>query len=270
MARGRDATNLPRNGAFTSTSCARGPTSAPLSIAIATRAYAIGALLMLHKAIPAAHYMIAVFGGPNVRCTAYAPYGTKELSDLAVAGLEGRNGVLLGNHGMIATGATLTEAMWRANELETLAKMYYLTLAAGQPVILSDDEIRISACRMPTCLTELTADLAIGLFQASVLLVSFVGVLWLLSDQVVFLIRGRSVVIPGYMVWCALIYAVAGSIAWSVRRPLIRARATRCPRGRSPVRHTGEVAKKTREPRQSRSKATNRRGRHSSTPRRSC
>jgi L-fuculose-phosphate aldolase len=99
------------------------------------------ALSMLHKPIPAAHYMIAIFGGPNVRCTAYAPYGTKELSDLAVAGLEGRNAVLLANHGVIATGATLSEAMWRASELETLAKMYYLALAAGRPVILSDEEV---------------------------------------------------------------------------------------------------------------------------------
>jgi L-fuculose-phosphate aldolase len=99
------------------------------------------ALSMLHKPIPAAHYMIAIFGGPNVRCTAYAPYGTKELADLAVAGLDGRNGVLLGNHGMLAAGATLAEAMWRAGELETLAKMYYLALAAGRPVILSDDEV---------------------------------------------------------------------------------------------------------------------------------
>jgi L-fuculose-phosphate aldolase len=99
------------------------------------------ALSMLHKPIPAAHYMIALFGGPTIRCTAYAPYGTKELADVAVAGLEGRNGVLLGNHGMIATGATLVEAMWRAGELETLAKMYYLALAAGRPVVLSDDEV---------------------------------------------------------------------------------------------------------------------------------
>jgi len=99
------------------------------------------ALSMLHKPIPAAHYMIAAFGGPSVRCTPYAPYGTKELSELAVAGLEGRNGVLLGNHGMIATGATLAEAMWRAGELETLAKMYYLAMVAGRPVILSDDEV---------------------------------------------------------------------------------------------------------------------------------
>ena len=99
------------------------------------------ALSMLHKPIPAAHYMIALFGGPTIRCTAYAPYGTKELADVAVAGLEGRNGVLLGNHGVIATGATLAEAMWRASELETLAKMYYLALAAGRPVVLADDEV---------------------------------------------------------------------------------------------------------------------------------
>ena len=62
------------------------------------------ALSMLHKPIPAAHYMIALFGGPTVRCTTYAPYGTKELSELAVAGLKARNGVLLGNHGLIAVG----------------------------------------------------------------------------------------------------------------------------------------------------------------------
>jgi L-fuculose-phosphate aldolase len=98
-------------------------------------------LSMLRKPIEAAHYMIALFGGPSVRCTSYAPYGTKELADLAVAGIEGRNAVLLGNHGMIAVGATLAEAMWRASELETLAKMYYLALAAGRPFILSDDEI---------------------------------------------------------------------------------------------------------------------------------
>jgi L-fuculose-phosphate aldolase len=99
------------------------------------------ALSMLHKPIPAAHYMIAVFGGPTVRCTGYAPYGTKELSELAVAGLEARNGVLLGNHGIIAVGETLAQAMWRATELETLAKMYHLALTVGEPVVLSDDEI---------------------------------------------------------------------------------------------------------------------------------
>jgi L-fuculose-phosphate aldolase len=99
------------------------------------------ALSMLNKPILAAHYMIALFGGPIVECTKYAPYGTKELSELAIAGLADRHGVLLGNHGAIATGGTLESAMYRAVELEALARMYYLATAAGRPAILSDDEI---------------------------------------------------------------------------------------------------------------------------------
>jgi len=35
----------------------------------------------------------------------------------------------------------LQQAMFRMRELETLAKMYYLALAVGRPVVLSDAEI---------------------------------------------------------------------------------------------------------------------------------
>ncbi len=99
------------------------------------------ALAMLNRPILAAHYMIALFGGPVIECAKYAPYGTKELSDLAIAGLGDRHGVLLGNHGAIATGATLESAMHRAVEMEALARMYYLAIAVGRPAILSDEEI---------------------------------------------------------------------------------------------------------------------------------
>ena len=96
---------------------------------------------MLRRPLLATHYMIAAFGGPDVRCTDYAPYGTPELSSLAVEGLRDRTAVLLGSHGMIAIGADLAQAMWRAVELETLAKMTHLALAIGTPVVLPDDEI---------------------------------------------------------------------------------------------------------------------------------
>ena len=98
-------------------------------------------LATLRWEIPAVHYMIAAFGGPTVRCVDYAPYGTQELSRLVVAGLEGRDGVLLANHGAIVTGENLRKALWRAVELEALAQVYYLGALAGDPVILSDDEI---------------------------------------------------------------------------------------------------------------------------------
>jgi L-fuculose-phosphate aldolase len=98
-------------------------------------------LAIANKPIPAVHYMIAAFGGPDIRCAPYATYGTRELSDNALAALKGRNGCLLANHGMIAVGPGLDRAMWLAHELEALAKQYYHVLLIGGPVILSEAEI---------------------------------------------------------------------------------------------------------------------------------
>eukprot|EP01037_Dinobryon_pediforme_P021095 gene21095-21874_t len=95
-------------------------------------------LAIARKPIPACHYMIAAFGGNDIRVADYATYGTAELSANALKALDGRTGCLLANHGMIATGATLEKAMWLAVELETIAKQYYHTLLIGGPVILSD------------------------------------------------------------------------------------------------------------------------------------
>jgi len=98
-------------------------------------------LAIARKPIPACHYMVAAFGGNDIRCAGYALYGTQELSELALEALEGRNGCLLANHGMIAIGANLDKAMWLAVELETLARQYYLSLALGSPHILSEADI---------------------------------------------------------------------------------------------------------------------------------
>lgn len=71
-------------------------------------------------------------------------------------------------------------------------------------------------------LTDLTTGLGFGLVQSSILLASFVGVLWSLSSGFVFHIGGHSFAIPGYMVWAAIIYAGSASmITWLVGRPLI-------------------------------------------------
>lgn len=99
------------------------------------------ALAMLRKDIPAAHYMIAAFGGSTVRCAAFATFGTAELSRNALAALKDRTACLLANHGAIAIGADLDTAMWRAVELEALARQYAIACQTGEPVILSDDEI---------------------------------------------------------------------------------------------------------------------------------
>jgi L-fuculose-phosphate aldolase len=102
-------------------------------------------LAIAGKAIPACHYMIAAFGGMEIRCAPYATFGTKELSVHAIRALEGRAGCLLANHGMIATGATLAKAMWLAVELETIAKQYYMSLLIGGPNLLSEAAIADTA-----------------------------------------------------------------------------------------------------------------------------
>jgi len=102
-------------------------------------------LAIARREIPACHYMIAAFGGTNVRCAPYATFGTKELSDHALKALEGRFACLLANHGMIVLGENLQKALWRAVELETIAKQYYYSLLIGGPVLLSEAQIAETA-----------------------------------------------------------------------------------------------------------------------------
>ena len=77
-------------------------------------------------------------------------------------------------------------------------------------------------------LTELSADLAIGLLQASILLITFINILWGISSGFVFHVAGRTLAIPGYMVWAAVIYAASASLVsiW-VGRSLIERNAER-------------------------------------------
>ena len=77
-------------------------------------------------------------------------------------------------------------------------------------------------------LAEFTAELATGLIQQTFLLTTFVGVLWNLSSALVFRIGGADVTIPGYMVWCAMLYAFLGSaLTFLVGKPLIVLNAER-------------------------------------------
>jgi L-fuculose-phosphate aldolase len=103
------------------------------------------ALAMARRPIPACHYMIAAFGGTDVRVAPYATYGTAELSAHAVAALDGRDACLLANHGAIAVGSGLERAMWLAVELETLAKQYVVSLSVGGPVLLDDAQVADAA-----------------------------------------------------------------------------------------------------------------------------
>ncbi|HUI21376.1 MAG TPA: ABC transporter ATP-binding protein/permease [Methylocella sp.] len=77
-------------------------------------------------------------------------------------------------------------------------------------------------------LVELSTDLGIGLLQSTLLLGSFITVLWTASREITFSVEGLSFSFPGYMVWLALIYAgIASFVSWRVGRPLIPLNAER-------------------------------------------
>lgn len=100
-------------------------------------------LACLHKEIPPFHYMIAVAGGSTIRCAPYALFGTQELSDHALHALENRKACLLANHGMIALGRDLADALRVAVEVESLCEQYWRALQIGEPKLLSDKEMSL-------------------------------------------------------------------------------------------------------------------------------
>jgi putative ATP-binding cassette transporter len=102
-------------------------------------------------------------------------------------------------------------------------RAYFLGLTSDIGVN-PDQRMQADALR----LTEFSVTLSIGLLRSSLLLVSFLGVLWLLSGEVVFALGGSSFTVPGYLVWCALAYAFVGSwLTWRMGRPLIAINAER-------------------------------------------
>ena len=98
-------------------------------------------IAIMGRDIPAVHYMVAAAGGDTIRCAPYATFGTEELSRHALAALADRTACLLEHHGMIAIGATLSNAMWLAVEVETIARQYHGCLAIGEPRVLSSSEV---------------------------------------------------------------------------------------------------------------------------------
>jgi putative ATP-binding cassette transporter len=98
-------------------------------------------------------------------------------------------------------------------------------LANAGPMGVNPDQ-RIHEDARKLC--ELSADLGIGLLQASILFFTFAGVLWVLSNDFIFRVGDRDYTVPGFMVWTAIAYASAGSLlSYWVGRGLIGRNADR-------------------------------------------
>ena len=94
------------------------------------------------KSIPAFHYMIALAGGEDIKCSEYATFGTKELSQNIIKALEKRKACLMSNHGQVAFGQNLKQAFELAEEVENICHQYINTIKLGEPKILSFTEMQ--------------------------------------------------------------------------------------------------------------------------------
>ncbi len=100
--------------------------------------------------IPPVHYMLGALSGEGrVPLAPYATYGTEELARYAGDALgNNHHACLLQNHGTVTVGRTASEAYWRAEVLEEMAEVYYRARLAGEPAVLTAEQIRETSAKM--------------------------------------------------------------------------------------------------------------------------
>ena len=99
-------------------------------------------LSCLRKDILQFHYMVAEFGGNDIKCAEYATFGTKKLAKNVLKAIKKRKGCLMANHGQICVGKNLEEASHLSIALEKLSKQYFFCLLSKKFKMLSDLEMK--------------------------------------------------------------------------------------------------------------------------------
>jgi len=89
--------------------------------------------------LPVLHYQQLLLGGA-VRVAPYATFGTPELATRVRDALADRQAALMANHGSVALGASLAQAVDHALLLEWLAQLHHRASALGTPRQLTEDQ----------------------------------------------------------------------------------------------------------------------------------
>lgn len=93
------------------------------------------------RPIPSLHYMVAAADSYGIPLADYAIFGSKQLSRCNLDALSGSKACLLANHGQLATGKNLQEALKLADLVEELAHCYWGTLCIGGPQLLDNTQM---------------------------------------------------------------------------------------------------------------------------------
>jgi L-fuculose-phosphate aldolase len=107
-------------------------------------------LACLGLEIPPVHYMLTTLSEDGrIPLAPYATYGTEELAGYAGEVLgETHNACLLQNHGTITVGESTEEAFSRTVVLEEMAEVYYRARLAGEPILLSPEQVEEVAAKI--------------------------------------------------------------------------------------------------------------------------
>jgi L-fuculose-phosphate aldolase len=108
-----------------------------------THAHAMAstALSCCFDELPAIHYSCLGLGG-SPRTAAYATFGSEELAQNVIEALNGRNAAMMQNHGSVAYGSTMDQAVERLELLEWLAELYWRASSLGTPHLLTDEDFQ--------------------------------------------------------------------------------------------------------------------------------
>ena len=94
------------------------------------------------KPMPAVNFMLGLCGAYELPCVGFAPPGTRELADIAFEGMKGYKAALLQNHGLLAVGSTIEQAMFLAEEMEAMAQLFFLAKSMGDPIFVTDEMMK--------------------------------------------------------------------------------------------------------------------------------
>lgn len=97
-------------------------------------------LACMNWTVPAVHYAVG-YAGKEIPCAPYAPFGTWELAQLAEQAVGDGYACLLGNHGMVAVGNSISYAFDTAQQVEFVCEMYYRCRSIGEPKILPEEQM---------------------------------------------------------------------------------------------------------------------------------
>lgn len=90
--------------------------------------------------LPPIHYNALLLGG-LIHVAPYATYGTPELAAHVRTALRGKQAALMQNHGAVAIGHSVEQALEGARLLEWLCTVYVQAKMVGEPRILSEEEL---------------------------------------------------------------------------------------------------------------------------------